>query len=87
MSVVMLRELREYPDELIRRVSEDGEALDVVDDGRIVVRIVPAERKGLSEEALAARMAQLDAIRAEISADWPDGVSAAEAVADQRRDL
>ena len=87
MSVVMLWELREYPDELIRRVSEDGEALDVVDDGRIVVRIVPAERKGLSEEALAARMAQLDAIRAEISAGWPDGVLAAEAVADQRCDL
>ncbi|MEA2514666.1 MAG: hypothetical protein QOJ59_4153 [Thermomicrobiales bacterium] len=84
-SLIDVRQLREHTDDVLRRVEEGGEIIDVADHGRVVARMIPAplpvdpethkaiwERRRLAEE---------------IGKHWADDVSAAEAVAEGRREL
>ena len=43
MTKVEIRELRAHADELIRRVTEEGETIELVDGDKAVARIVPVE--------------------------------------------
>lgn len=86
MQQVGIRELREQASQILRRVREDGEAFEVTYHGRVVARIVPTlqvERELTVEEWLEG----WDRLAEEISAVWPPGVSAVEAVREQRREL
>jgi prevent-host-death family protein len=83
---VGVRELKETGSEILRRVREDGTIYEVTFHGRVMARIVPVHQ---SEQQLpdADLWAEWDRLAAEISARWPAGVSAVDAVNEQRREL
>ena len=82
MTAIGIRDLKLRTSEIVRRVREKHESVDVTYRGRVVARIVPV-REGVEDDA----WADLDALRKEIAARWPAGVSAVDAVNDVRREL
>jgi antitoxin (DNA-binding transcriptional repressor) of toxin-antitoxin stability system len=86
VAAIGIRELEEQTREVLRRVREDGETVDVIDGATVIARIVPV-KSTVDPQALEERWNQVDRLAEEIDRSWPDGVSAAEAVAEQRREL
>jgi prevent-host-death family protein len=86
MQPVGVRELKEHTSEILRRVREDGETIDVTYRGRIVARLVPVNVEH-SQAAKDALLADLDELAAEIGSRWPPELSAVEAVREVRREL
>jgi prevent-host-death family protein len=87
MTAVGIRELKQHTSEILRRVRERGETIDINYHGATIARIVPVNPPRPSAEELTAYWAAVDRLAAEVSARWPEGVSAADAVNDVRRDL
>ena len=88
MKTLGKHELTERIDEILRLVKEKGETFEVTEHGEVVARLGPVrEPKQAVEDSDAAAWAELDRLSAEISAHWPEGVSAVDAVRDVRRDL
>jgi prevent-host-death family protein len=87
MSLIGIRELKEHTSEVLRRVREHGETVDVTYRGRVVARLIPVNQPQPSEDDLNALWADMDRLAAEIGMHWPGGVSAVEAVDDVRRSL
>lgn len=87
MSTVGVRELKQETSKILRRVREEGETIEITYHGEVVARLVPVSPPEPTDDKIAAVLADLDALSAEISAKWPEGVSALEAVQDVRRDL
>ena len=83
MVTVGVRELKEQASELIRLVREEGREVQVTYRGKVVALLIPVEHARRKEHEAAA-WARLDHLAAEIGARWPNGVSAAEAVAEGR---
>jgi len=83
MITVGIRELRRRTSDLIRIVREDGRQVEITLRGKPVAMIIPIDNHKDPKEAAAA-WTKLDALAAEISARWPEGVSAAEAVSEGR---
>ncbi len=83
---VGIRELKSNPGKFVRLVRESNEPIDVTIRGEVVARLVPV-RPRLSAEELEAIWRRHREIAGEISAVWPKGVSALDAVNDVRRDL
>jgi prevent-host-death family protein len=83
MITVGVRELKQRLSELIRMVRESGSEIQVTYRGEVVALLIPVARSSQQDEAQV--WAQIDHLAAEIGARWPEGVSAAEAVADSRR--
>jgi prevent-host-death family protein len=81
-----VRELKANISEILRDVEQGGEVVEVTRHGQIVARLVPARPVPSDRDANAA-WADLNTLAAEISARWPAGVSAADAIEDVRRDL
>ena len=71
----------------LRTVLEQGEALDITDQGVVVARLVPVAPAHPARSGLADDLAALDALSARISAAWKDDMSAVEAINDVRREL
>ena len=86
MRAVGVRELKQRASELVRLVREEGEEIDVTLRGEVVARLVPVKRK-LTPEQIQALMDEMDKAASEISLYWPEGVSAVEAVREERREL
>ena len=73
--------------EVLRRVRESGEPFDVVEDGMVLARLVPA-RPVVDEATSEAIIERRRKLIEDIGKAWPeDGMSAAEAIAEQRREL
>lgn len=87
MITVGVRELKQETSKILRRVREDGETIDITYHGEIVARLIPVNPPQPSDATVAAVLADLAALSAEISAHWPDDVSALDAVQDVRREL
>ncbi len=87
MITVGIRELKQQTSKILRRVRENGEIIEITYHGETVARLVPVAPPEPTHEDAAAVWADLDQLTAEISARWPEGVSAVEAVRDVRRDL
>jgi prevent-host-death family protein len=87
MRSVGVRELKERTSEILRRVRDQGEEVEITHHGRPVARLVPVTRARPSNEDLEAVWSELDRLAEEISAKWPDGISAVDAVREERRDL
>ncbi|MDP9373281.1 MAG: type II toxin-antitoxin system prevent-host-death family antitoxin [Chloroflexota bacterium] len=91
MQAVGVRELKEHASEILRRVREGRETIEVTYRGKVVARLVPvapAESPGLSDPSeTAAIWASIDELAEKISARWPEGVSAADAISEDRREL
>ncbi|MGH2533250.1 MAG: hypothetical protein ACRDJW_13205 [Thermomicrobiales bacterium] len=78
-------ELTTGADAILRRVKDDGEIIDIRQNGEIVARLIPAH--SVSKEERDRRWAELKQLGEEISKRWPADVSAVEAVRDVRREL
>ncbi len=83
MLSVGIRELRQRTSELIRVISEEGRPVEITLRGKPVARLIPIE-PGIATPESAQRWANLDRLAVEIGARWPQGVSAAEAIAEGR---
>ena len=84
MSAIGVRELKQNTSEIIRRVRQKGEEIEVTYRGTVVARLVPVKpRKPNKKDA--AIWAELDQIAEEIGRYWPEDVSAVEAIRDVRR--
>jgi prevent-host-death family protein len=79
-----LRELKEHTGRVVRDVSTSGEPIDITNHGKTIARIVPAaDQKGkLSPEEWWNLMQEAGK---EISDGWPEGLSAVDAIAEDRR--
>ncbi len=82
MIVITVAELEKQFEDILRRVWEDGETFAISRDGEVVAHLVPVEADEMTE--ILAGLAQL---ADEISEQWPEDVSALNAVNDVRRDL
>jgi prevent-host-death family protein len=87
MSDVGIRELKANTSEIVRRVRERGEIVDITYHGEVVARLVPARPALPAANKVAALLVDLDQLAAEIGAAWPKGVSAQDAIEDVRREL
>ena len=85
MTSVGIRELKAHMSEMIRRVSEAGETIEITQHGRVVACLVPVHSPAVDAERLTAELDELDRIAAEIGVDWPEGVSAVDAIHEDRR--
>ena len=87
MTGVGIRELKANASEIVRRVREQGEIINITYHGEVVARLVPAQPAPPAADEIAALLVDLDQLAAEIGAAWPRGVSAQAAIQDVRRDL
>lgn len=84
---VGLREFKERMSEIVRRVEEDGEAVDITRRGAVVARIIPVQEKPpFDREAFERRWAEHRELAKRISDGWPKGVTAVDAIRDVRDD-
>ena len=72
--------------EVLREV-QSGETFEVTNRGDVIALVIPARQRRRSADDIRTSLADLDRLAAEISAQWPAGVSAQDAVNDVRRDL
>ena len=86
METIGIRELKIQASEILRRVREDGAAYEITYHGRAVARLVPVSQPARTE-SLETFWRRWDKLSERISARWPEGVSAVEAVREGRRDL
>jgi prevent-host-death family protein len=84
---VGIRELKARASELVREVRDHRNSIDVKHRGRVVARLVPAVPELTEAKSFDEVWAEMDRLAAEISESWPEGVSAADAIADVRREL
>ncbi len=82
MLTVGMRELKQQIGKLLRRVREQGDQILITYHGKVVARIVPVKLSAPENEVA---WESLDQLAVEIGARWPEGVSAAEAVAEGRQ--
>ena len=76
-------ELKENINEVLHEV-ERGETVAVVRSGRVVARLVPVRRQQLSQREVEEVIAEIDRVADELSARWPAGVTALDAIDDVR---
>ena len=87
MVTVGVRELKQETSKILRRVREEGEIFEITYHGEVIARLVPISPPQPSDKEIAAVLADLEALSAEISSQWPEGVSALDAIHDVRRNL
>lgn len=87
MSLIGIRELKANAGELVRRVHEEGEIIDITYHGEVVARLVPVKEAKTSTEELATIWAEMDRLAQEVSAQWTGSPSAVDAVREGRREL
>ncbi len=94
MSTIGINDLRNDIDSILHRVTDEGETIEIEKDGHVVAQLAPvnpsattAEHTG--EDDLMAQheavWAELRRIGEELSKSWPEGVSAVDAIREQRR--
>ena len=87
MGAIGIRELKARASQVIRRVQERGEEIEVTRHGKVVARLVPASGRTTRRLAAASVWSTLDRVAGEIGAAWPKGRSATAAVRETRREL
>jgi prevent-host-death family protein len=87
MKTVGVRELKANISELLQSVYESGETVEVTRHGQVIARLVPPHHAQHMDRDANGAWTELNELAAEISALWPNGVSAQDAINDVRRDL
>ena len=87
MVEIGIRELKQRANEILRQVREEQESFSVTYRGKVVAKLVPAVDPSTEQDVAAAIWTRMDDLSREISAHWPPGLSAAEAISGQRREL
>lgn len=84
---VGVRELQNRISRILQEVASSRQPVDITRHGRVIARIIPVD-EGPTEEELAKTkrvLAELKKLSKEISARWPEGLSAVDAVRMERR--
>lgn len=79
-----VRDLQERTSDILRLFREEGEIVDITYRAAVVARLVPLEESG-RELPLADFWDNWDSLSAEVSALWPRGVAALDAIREDRR--
>jgi len=87
MEEIGIRELKQRASEILRQVRKEHESLSVTYRGKVVAKLVPAMDPSADQEVASAIWTRMDDLSREVSAHWPNGSSASEAVSEQRREL
>jgi antitoxin (DNA-binding transcriptional repressor) of toxin-antitoxin stability system len=90
MAAIDAHDLHERTAEILKDLRENGEPIDITDQGRVVARLSPVEpleRPRPTREEIEAWWARMDEAAEEIGKKWPEGVSAAQAISEDRREL
>lgn len=86
MAAIDVEDLKEHTSDVLRRVRDGGEVLEVIDHGTIIAMIVPAPSRVSPENRSTFRHEWTELSR-EIGRRWPKGVSAVDAIREQRREI
>ncbi len=84
MVTVGIRELKQQASELIRKVREEGAEVQITYHGKVVALLVPVAPAAQGKQEANAWM-DIDHLAAEIGARWPKGLSASQAIEEDRR--
>jgi prevent-host-death family protein len=87
MMSIGVRELKAHISEILRRVQEEGEVVEVTNHGQVVARLVPVHYGRPVDRNENGAWTRLNELISEIGANWPEGVTAQDAINDVRRDL
>ena len=87
MAEVGGRELKQHASEILRRVKENNESITITNRGRAVARLVPLRDAESIRADAQSVLADMDDLAREIDARWPAGVTASQALDEQRREL
>ena len=87
MPDIGVRELKENASEVLRAVREEKATYRITYRGRVIAELAPAADSDHEHEDWERIWAEMDELAQEISKKWPRGVSAVDAVREQRRDL
>jgi antitoxin (DNA-binding transcriptional repressor) of toxin-antitoxin stability system len=85
MTRVSIKELSDHTSEIARRVREDHETIELTFRGEVFARIEPVRSKHIDPEEFERIWAERDRLAAEIGKHWPQGATAAQAIAEDRR--
>lgn len=84
MVTVGIRELKQQASELVRMVRETGTEVQITYHGKVVALLVAVEPSDSSEQEAKAWI-DIDHLAVEIGARWPKGLSAAQAISEDRQ--
>jgi prevent-host-death family protein len=86
MASVGVRELKQHTSLVLRRVRDKKERIQITHRGVVIALLVPvaSPRSAAHGKRDAAVWTELDALAAEIGAHWPKGVSAVDALREDR---
>ena len=84
MKTVGIRELKQQASELIRLVREERTEVQITYHGKVVALLVPVKAATQSEQETNVWL-DIDHLAAEIGARWPKGISASQAIGEDRR--
>ncbi len=87
MPEIGVRELKENASEVLRRVREEKATYRITYRGRVVAELAPTDTSDQEDDDWEKIWAEMDRLGQAISKKWPPGVSAVEAVREQRREL
>ena len=85
MRSIGVRELKQRASEVLRRVREHHEGLEVTVRGEVVAVLLPVARARRRPARATDPWTAVDRLAREIAVRWPRGVTAADAVSRQRR--
>lgn len=85
MMSIGVRELKQRTSEVLRRVRQRGEGVEVTVRGEVVALLLPVRRASAERRRATQRWTDLDRLASEIAARWPRGVTATDAVSQGRR--
>jgi prevent-host-death family protein len=85
MRSVGVRELKNRASDVLRRVRDRGEEIEVTYRGRAIARLVPVRPRRATRAPASRVWSDLDRLADEIGARWPSRLAAADAVRAGRR--
>jgi prevent-host-death family protein len=86
MASVGVRELKEHTSEIVRRVRDDGEAIDITYRGEVVATLAPKRKR--SQEERDAFWERLDKLREDIAAHMgPEPIDVVELLNVERMEI
>ncbi len=86
MRQIGVRDLKERTSDILRSVREEGQSYEITFRGRAIARVVPIVEP-VERDSVEQFLDAWGRLSAAISAEWPDDISAVEAVREARRDL
>ena len=87
MITIGVRELKAKLSQILLKVRDEGEVVEITYYGQKIAHLAPATSVPKKDDDLEAILSDLDSLAAEIGAAWEGNVSAVEAVREVRREL